>query len=92
MDVAPRSVRVKRADLVANGFLPDCAPFSERWMSALDNSLSKSELGVSYTALEDYLAELVAHYEAHPQPPPLTYRRRRAELQLAERLSVGADA
>ena len=92
MGLAPRSVSVKRADLVANGFLPDCAPFSERWMSALDNSLSKSELDVGYTPLEDYLAELVAHYDAHPIAPPLTYRRRRAEIQYAERLAVGADA
>ena len=92
MGVAPRTVSVKRADLIANGFLPDCAPFSERWMSALDNSLSKSALGISYTPLEDYLVELVAHYETHPIAPPLTYRRRRAELQYAERLTVGADA
>ncbi len=92
MGLAPRSISVKRSDLVANGFLPDCAPFSERWMSALDNSLSKNELGISYTPLADYLAELVAHYETHPAALPLTYRRRRAELQFAERLAVGADA
>ena len=90
MGVKERSISVKRADLVANGFLPDCSPFSERWMSALDNSLSKSELGISYTPLTEYLAELVAHYELNAVPPPLTFRRRRAELHHAEQLTVGA--
>ena len=88
MGLRAQSVIARRSDLVANGFLPDCAPFSERWMSALDNSLSKSELSVAYTPLAEYLALIVRHYETSPQPPPLTYRRRRAELQFAQRLPV----
>ena len=49
MGVSPEIVRVKRSLLEANGFLPDCSPFSERWMSELDNTRSKEELGISYT-------------------------------------------
>ncbi len=88
MGTTGRMVTAKRSDLVANGFLPDCAPFSERWMSALDNSLSKEELGVAYTPLADSLKALVEYYDAHRLPHPLTYRRRRAELQFAEGLAV----
>lgn len=88
MGAQARMVTAKRGDLVANGFLPDCAPFSERWMSALDNSLSKDELGVAYTPLADTLKELVAYYDTQRLPQPLTYRRRRAELQFAEGLAV----
>ena len=85
MHVEPRVARVDREALEADGFLPDCSPFSERWMSALDNSRGKSELGISYTPLRDYLALLVAHYQSNSIAPPLTFRRRRAEIAFAQR-------
>ncbi len=77
-------VRVRRDLLEANGFLPECSPFSERWMSELDNTRSKTELGISYTPVRDYLAKIVASYEANPPTTPASYRRRRAELLLLE--------
>ncbi len=80
-----RPVYVERDELMANGFLPDCAPFSERWMSALDNSRGKAELGLRYTPLKEYLADLVAFYATQPPAHPPAYRRRRAELQLARK-------
>jgi len=86
MNVKPSLVRLKRSELEANGFLPDCSPFSERWMSELDNTLSKEVLDVQYTPLNDYLNELVHFYQTHHIAEPLTYRRRRAELQFAEQL------
>jgi len=86
MGVTPQIIRLKRSELEANGFLPDCSPFSERWMSELDNTRSKEELGIVYTPLTDYLAELVEYYKTHHVPEPLTYRRRRAELKLAKQL------
>ena len=92
MGVSARSLRAKRSDLVANGFLPDCCTFSERWMSVLDNSRGKSELGFNYTPLREYLAVLIAHFDAHPLSPPLSYRRRHAELQFAERLTAAANS
>ena len=84
MNTQARIVRVERSQLEANGFLPDCSPFSERWMSELDNSRSKAALGMTYTPLRDYLARLVAFYSSHQTLPPFTYRRRRAELQFAK--------
>src|SRR5664279_3347320 len=47
--VEAQVVRVRRDTLEANGFLPDCSPFSERWMSELDNTRSKQEFGMTYT-------------------------------------------
>lgn len=84
MDSEPRIVRVKRSLLEANGFLPDCSPFSERWMSELDNSLSKEALEMVYTPLETYLGMLVEHFSKSKIPKPVSYKRRPAELQLAE--------
>jgi hypothetical protein len=43
MGIKPHIIRVKRSELEANGFLPDCSPFSDRWMSELDNTRSKAE-------------------------------------------------
>lgn len=83
LGVPPVILRVKRDLLEANGFLPDCSPFSERWMSELDNERSKTELGLQYTPLREYLQKLVDHYHAHTMPPPVSYRRRHAEKALA---------
>lgn len=85
MDVTPRLVRFKRSLLEANGFLPDASPFSERWMSELDNTLSKTELGMTYTPLRDYLAKIIAHFDEHKISPPLGYKRRHVEIQMVER-------
>lgn len=84
MGVEGRVVRIKRDLLEANGFLPDCSPFSERWMSELDNQRSKQELGMTYTPLRAYLERIVAHYADHPPTQPASYRRRRSELQFSE--------
>lgn len=86
IDVQPHIIRLKRSELEANGFLPDCSPFSERWMSELDNTLSKEVLNIDYTSLPDYLNELVEFYQTHPIAEPLTYRRRRAEIQMVDQL------
>jgi len=86
MNVQPNIIRIKRSELEANGFLPDCSPFSERWMSELDNTLSKEVLDVRYTPLPDYLERLVEYYREHIITEPLTYRRRRAEIQFANQM------
>jgi nucleoside-diphosphate-sugar epimerase len=90
LGVSPQIIRVKRSLLEANGFLPDCSPFSERWMSELDNTRSKEELGVEYTPLHDYLGVLVKHYHDNKPMPPVGYKRRPAELQLAEEVLSGS--
>lgn len=84
LGVPAQVVRVRRDLLEANGFLPDCSPFSERWMSELDNTRSKAELGMVYTPLRESLAKLVAAYAENPPTTPASYRRRRAELLLLE--------
>ena len=92
MGTKPTVVRVKRDLLEANGFLPDSSPFSERWMSELDNRLSKNELGISYTPLPVYLEKIVRFYRDNPPPPPAGYRRRRAELALYQQIQDGLVA
>lgn len=82
----PTTLRVSRATLEAEGFLPDCSPFSELWMSALDNTRSKQELGMVYTPVRETIGRIVSHYQQHPSPPPVGYSRRAAELQLAQSL------
>jgi nucleoside-diphosphate-sugar epimerase len=84
LELEPRVVRVDRGLLEANGFLPDCSPYSDVWMSELTNGRSKSDLGAAYTPLATVIAELVGHYRANPPAPPLSYRRRKAERQFAE--------
>lgn len=88
LHVQPHIVRLKRSELVAAGLLPDCSPFSERWMSEMDNSRSKAELGISYTPLRDYLVELVDFYEKKRPSPPISYKRRRAELRMVGALDT----
>jgi nucleoside-diphosphate-sugar epimerase len=91
LNIQPRLVRVRRGLLEANGFLPDCSPFSERWMSELTNDLSKAELGMKYTPLANYLARLVEHYEKNPPKLPASYRRRQAEISFAEYHQANGD-
>ncbi|HSQ61109.1 MAG TPA: NAD-dependent epimerase/dehydratase family protein [Acidobacteriota bacterium] len=75
--------RVERAVLEAKSLLPDCSPFSERWMSEPDNRRGKAELGLRYTPLRVYLARLVEHHDRARTPAPDGYRRRGEELALA---------
>lgn len=82
LGVTPNIVTVPRQMLVANGFLPDCSPFSDVWMSELDNTRSKTELGLTYTSPETYLAEVVEQLNQRKPTPPAGYRRRNAERSL----------
>ncbi len=82
----PNVVTVEREVLQTNGFLPDCSPFSDLWMSVLDNSLSKTELGMTYTPVEVYVENIVQHYQDNLPKKPPSYHRRRAEKQLVEAL------
>ncbi len=83
MDTEPNIIRFKRSVLEANGFLPDSSPFSDRWMSELTNDRSKTELGMSYTPLREYLTKLVDYYDRNPPPKPVGYRRRHTEIDFA---------
>lgn len=78
----PQLIEVKRSVLVANGFLPDCSPFSDRWMSELANERSKDELGIVYTPVRTYLERIIQHYQDNPPQRPASYKRRNAERNL----------
>ncbi|RPJ61809.1 MAG: NAD-dependent epimerase/dehydratase family protein [Acidobacteria bacterium] len=73
---------LKKAELI-----PACSPFSDPWMSELDNRKSKQELGARYTPLGVYLEKLVRHYRSMPRTVPPGYARREEELKLAENYS-----
>ena len=84
--IAGRTLELKRIDrnvLENHQFIPDCSPFSDPWMSELDNQRSKMELGMSYTPLPIYLEKLVAYCKSAAIPLPDGYRRRREEIKLA---------
>jgi nucleoside-diphosphate-sugar epimerase len=76
--------RVPREMLDQRGLLPDCSPFSGRWMSSLDNTRGKAELGMQYTPVSTYLKKLVSYYQAIPVKKVEGYERRAEELALAQ--------
>ena len=84
-----RLVRIPRAELEEAYLLPDCSPFSDPWMSALDNAKSKAELGMKYTPLEASLDKLVQSFQFKAGMPVKGYARRALELELATTHSSG---
>lgn len=83
VDAPLRILRVPREELESAGLLPDCSPFSGRWMSALDNARSKAELGIEYTPFADYLEKLARFFSRVPRRDFAEYSRREDELKLA---------
>lgn len=79
-------VRAPRATLNQSELLPDCSPFSGLWMSALDNTRSKRELGIAYTPLEVYVRKLVTFFDSSPKRAIPGYTRRPLELEIARNL------
>ncbi len=71
-----------REMLMRTKLLPACSPFSEPWMSALDNRKSIEVLGMRYTPLASYLRRLVEHYRPLLGSPPPGYARRAEEFSL----------
>jgi len=80
-----RTVAVSAERLTAAGLHPrDVSPFSARWMSRLDPSRAKSELGFRHASPHRYLEPIVASFLAHPPAaPPEEYAQRALELELA---------
>src|SRR5579872_458821 len=76
-------VRVSREELEREAMLPDCSPFSGKWMSSLDNRRSKEELEIEYTPVETYLTRLVSYFQTMPTREIEGYRQRGRELELA---------
>lgn len=90
LGAAKRLVSVPSQDLRAAGLMPHVvSPFSVRWMSLLDPSRARVELGFRHDALGSVLDRIVAAFLAHtPEAPPESYARRAEELALAARYSA----
>jgi hypothetical protein len=73
----------RREENTTRLMLPAGSPFSDPWMSEIDNRRGKAELGATYTPLAVYLTALVEHYRDSRLPAPEGYRRRSEELGLA---------
>ncbi len=78
-------IRLPREVLERAALLPNCSPFSSKWMSSVDNTLSKTELGLEYTPLPVYLRKLVEFVSQIPRRQIEGYERRHEELALADR-------
>jgi nucleoside-diphosphate-sugar epimerase len=76
-------VQAPREELECEELLPHCSPFSDTWMSSLDNSRSKAELGITYTPMRDYVKKLVSYYQAVRPREIEGYAQRAKELELA---------
>ena len=83
LEVRLQLVRIPRKKLEQEGLLPWCSPFSDPWMSELDNTRSKKTLGMKYTPLASYLEKIVRHYQRNPALQAEGYKCRPVELQIS---------
>ncbi|WP_437946046.1 NAD-dependent epimerase/dehydratase family protein [Sorangium sp. So ce296] len=82
--VASAALRARGIDPVA------MSPFSDRWMSTLDPSRAKAELGFQHTPLRRWLETVVTSLLANPpSDPPPGYERRADEVSLAAGAGAG---
>jgi nucleoside-diphosphate-sugar epimerase len=81
-------VAVSAAAIEAEGLaLRQVSPFSARWMSDLDATRAKVELGFVHTPLWEYLDRTVSAFLAYPPADrPEGYSERRREVELARRV------
>jgi nucleoside-diphosphate-sugar epimerase len=65
------------------------SPFSGRWMSFLDPTRAKAELGLRHDPLRPYLERIVASFLAHPpaEPPESYAAHRSREIDFARSLA-----
>jgi nucleoside-diphosphate-sugar epimerase len=87
----PPLLETSAAQLAEAGLAPRAvSPFSSRWISHLDPSLARAELGFRATPLAQALASIVTAFLAHlPERPPDNYAGRPREIALAESLRAG---
>lgn len=83
MGAKPQIRRVSRGVLVEKGLMPHASPFSDSWMSELENQKSKTDLGMVYTPLNIYLKALVSDYQRNGRKPE-GYQQRTLEINLGE--------
>lgn len=80
-----RTTMVARDVITGAGLdIREVSPFSGRWMSRLDSSRAREELGFRHLPLDEYLGRIVAAFLAHqPSDRPEGYEWRELERQLA---------
>ena len=90
--IEPSVIRVPRANLEAEGLLPDCSSFSGTWMSELDCSRAKKEIlpeGFQFADPSEYLSAILGDYRNRWIPDgilPATYEHRGRELSFLDRV------
>ncbi|MBW3660882.1 MAG: NAD-dependent epimerase/dehydratase family protein [Gemmatimonadetes bacterium] len=77
LDATPDVVRLPRDELLDEGLFPACSPLSNPWMSVLDGTRAREELGVAPRALAEWLAGLVERLENEEPEAPDGYRDQR---------------
>jgi nucleoside-diphosphate-sugar epimerase len=90
METDPQLLRVDRGKLEKAGLLPDCSPFSGKWMSELDNTRSLENFAIEYSPPSAYLPSIVADYRsrwAQLGLMPDSYRQRAAEIDFIKSLT-----
>jgi len=90
MEADPQVLPVNRSRLESAGLLPDCSPFSGKWMSELDNSRSLKAFAIDYTPPSSYLPSIVSDYRsrwAQLALMPDSYRQRAAEFAFIKSLT-----
>ena len=85
LGATPRLAPVPASEIREAGLDPvRISPFSGRWMSFLDPSRAKAELGFRHEALGLYLDKIVTSFLAcPPAAPPEGFATRAAEVALA---------
>jgi nucleoside-diphosphate-sugar epimerase len=78
-----RLAPIPRARLLDAGLLPACAPFASPWMSVLDNTRAKAELGLAPAGFETFLPGRVREILETRAWPPSYAAQREAELRIA---------
>lgn len=80
-------VSISSSVLAKAGLVPvQVSPFSGLWMSFLDQSRARTELGFEHEPLASYLGKIVANFVAHPpESPPEGYASRGREIALARK-------
>lgn len=88
LGVLPELIRVSDEELAAAGLTAvEACPFSGTWMSCLDSTRARVELGFTHEPLAQLLPPTVEALLAHfPAAPPPSYGKRSAELALGQRL------
>jgi nucleoside-diphosphate-sugar epimerase len=88
MGASPSHVSLSREDLRQAGLDPVAvSPFSGRWMSFLDPSRAREDLGFEHRPMLQCLQSVVSSFLAHSPPDrPPAYESRSREIELASRL------